>query len=438
MKKISVFGLGYVGSITAACFANSGYQVTGVDINTEKVKFINAGKSPVVEPGLGTLVAKVAKDGMLCATTSCDEAVRHSDIAFICVGTPSDSNGALDLSGLKRVCQDIGRALKAENKSFTLVVRSTMLPGSMENVVVPALLAEAGEAMRSRIHVAVNPEFMREGSALKDFCQPPMTLVGCHDSETAAILHEIFHTGAVGAPFVHTEIRTAEAVKYASNAFHALKICFANEMGDICKGLGVDAQEVMRIFCMDEKLNISKAYLKPGFAFGGSCLPKDVRAILYAARHANVPLPLMDSILPANEAQIQHGIDAVLSTGKKRIGILGLSFKSDTDDLRESPLVRLVETLIGKGYKVRILDRNVSMSRLTGANRAYIEKEIPHIATLLCEDSQQLMTHAQVLVIGNNDKETRQAVERDATDQIIVDLTRETISRLPRSRVKAA
>ena len=289
------------------------------------------------------------------------------------------------------------------------------------------MLSEAGHEFRSLLRVAVNPEFMREGTALKDFANPPFTLTGSESPETAAQLKAIY--SGVDAPFVQTDIRIAETVKYVCNAYHALKVCFANEIGDACSGLGVDAQEVMRIFRMDNKLNISEAYLRPGYAFGGSCLPKDIKAFLYAAHHANVALPLLDSILPSNEAQKRHAIDAVLATGEKRIGVYGLSFKADTDDLRESPMVNLVEALIGKGCNVRILDRNVAIAKLTGANRRYIVEEIPHISMLMCDSEVALMEHAKVLVIGVDTPEARHIVETAKSDQIIIDLSR-TVSHL--------
>lgn len=427
---ISTFGLGYVGCVTAASLAEAGCQVIGVDLNPEKVKNINDGKSPIVEPGLEKLIGEMVTEGRLRATSSCQEAVDASDLAFICVGTPGDANGQLQLEALERVCREIGQALRdtlgrprdGVNRQFTVVVRSTVLPGTAEQTVLPALLSGAGEASRKWLRVASNPEFMREGTALQDFSRPPFTLAGCDDQDTATLLRSVYR--AVEAPFVQTQLRTAEAVKYVSNAYHALKICFANEIGDTCAALDVDCQEVMRIFCLDDKLNISKAYLRPGFAFGGSCLPKDIEALLYAAHHANVAVPLLDAILPSNQAQIAHGIDAVLATGKKRIGVFGLAFKPDTDDLRESPMVALVEALIGKGCDVRIYDRDVAIARLVGANRRYIVEEIPHISNLMCDQVSDLVSHAEVLVIGSADPAANQVLQSASPDQFIVDLTR--------------
>jgi GDP-mannose 6-dehydrogenase len=353
--------------------------------------------------------------------------VEQSDVAFICVGTPGDQHGQLNLDALKRVCQDIGDCLRDRDRPFTVVVRSTMLPGTLDNTVRTALMQSAGDAFAGKLRLAINPEFIREGTALKDFDAPPFTLVGCEDEETATLLRKIY--ASVDAPFVHTRITTAEMVKYACNAFHALKVCFANEIGDSCDALGADAQEVMRIFRMDDKLNVSPAYLRPGFAFGGSCLPKDVKALLYAAHHADVGVPVLEAILPSNQAQIQRGIDAVLATGKKRIGMLGLAFKPDTDDLRESPLVTLVEALIGKGFDMKILDRNVSLARLTGANRQYINEEIPHISSLMCESPEELAEHADVLVIGTDGADAEALCALARPDQVIVDLTRTARSR---------
>lgn len=426
---ISIFGLGYVGCVSAACLADSGCEVIGVDLNAEKVGMINEGKSPIVEPGLEKLINKVVMDGRLRATSSCQEAVDASELAFICVGTPGDQNGQLQLEALERVCREIGQARKGKKGRFTVVVRSTVLPGTVEETVLPALLSGAGEASSEWLRVASNPEFMREGIALEDFAHPAFTLVGCDDEETATLMRSVY--AGVDAPFVHTEVRTAEIVKYVSNTFHALKICFANEIGDTCAALGVDAQEVMRIFCLDDRLNISKVYFRPGFAFGGSCLPKDVKALLYATHHANVSVPVLNAIMPSNQGQIAQAIAAVLATGKKRIGIFGLAFKPDTDDLRDSPMVALVEALIGKGCDVRIYDRNVAIARLVGANRRFIVEEIPHISNLMCEQVSDLVSHAEVLVIGSTDPEAKLVFESASPDQIIIDLERGALKLKP-------
>ena len=427
--RVSVFGLGYVGCVTAACLAKAGHAVVGVDVNAEKVAMINTATSPIVEPGLPELLREVVGAGRLRATTSSDQAVAGSDVSLICVGTPSRANGRIDIDAVVRTGQSIGHAVGKRAEPHTVVLRSTVLPGTAEQHLVPALLAGAGG--RATTRVAVNPEFMREGSSLNDFARPPMTLVGCGDPATAAVLRLLYET--VQAPFVHTSIRTAEMAKYASNAYHALKVCFANEVADVCAALGADGNEVMRVFAMDRKLNVSEAYLRPGFAFGGSCLPKDVRALLYAARVADVSTPLLGSILPSNEGQVRRGVDLVLASRRQRIGVVGLSFKAGTDDLRESPMVGLVETLIGKGCDVRILDRNVATARLVGANRRYIEEEIPHIASLMCPSAEVLLAHAEVIVIGNACEDAAEVLAAARPEHVTIDLTRGHATR-PTSR----
>ena len=420
--RISVFGLGYVGCVTAACLARAGHEVTGVDVNPEKTAIINDGKSPVVETGLGDLVSEVVRERRLRATVSADWAVKHTDLAMICVGTPSGPNGQIDTSALERVAQDIGRAVERRTQLFTIVLRSTVLPGTTETVLVQILRDCLGDEFENKIALAVNPEFMREGTSIADFEHPPMTLIGCADEATADRLRMLYRQ--VDAPLVRTSIRVAEMMKYVSNAFHALKICFANEIGDLCESMGVDAHELTRTFLMDHKLNVSEAYLRPGFAFGGSCLPKDLRALTYAARKSDIDVPLLSSIAPSNEHQIRRGIDAVLATRRKRVGVVGLAFKSGTDDLRESPMVTLVETLIGKGCAIRIFDRNVRLAALVGANRAYIEKEIPHISSLMCDDLATLLAEADVVVIGGEGEDAVRALAQCRPDQTIIDLTR--------------
>jgi GDP-mannose 6-dehydrogenase len=348
--------------------------------------------------------------------------VAASDLALVCVGTPSRPNGQLDLDAVVRVARAIGHGLRRRSDPFTVVLRSTVLPGTTERVLIPNLLEGAGPHCRCRLGVAVNPEFMREGSSLADFARPPLTLVGSADPAAASLVRSIY--AGVDGPFVHTSFRTAEMVKYVANAFHALKVCFANEIGDVCAAFGADAQEVMQTFLLDHKLSVSAAYLRPGFAFGGSCLPKDVRALLHGARGLDVLPPLLGSILPSNEAQLRQAVDAVLATRRRRVGVVGLSFKEGTDDLRESPLVSLVEALIGKGCDVRVLDRRVSLARLVGANRRYIEEQIPHIASLMCEDVEALLAHAEVVVIGKLGEETSAALAGVGSHQLVVDLTR--------------
>jgi GDP-mannose 6-dehydrogenase len=420
--NVTVFGLGYVGCVTAACLARGGHHVVGVDLNADKVGLINDGKSPIVEPGLGELIASSRASGRLRSTDDPVDALKEADVALICVGTPSLPHGRPDVEAIDHVGQEIGRSIGKRDQALTVVLRSTVLPGTMERVLEPALRAGLGEPLAGRIRLAVNPEFMREGSSLADFDEPPMILAGVSDPAAASVVRTLYH--GVRAPFVQTSIRTAELVKFAANAYHGLKVCFANEIGDLAQALGADGNEVMKVFAMDRKLNVSAAYLRPGFAFGGSCLPKDLRALVWAARAHDVDVPVLRSVLPSNEAQIQGAIDRVLQLRKKRVAIAGLAFKPDTDDLRESPVVTLVEALIGKGCRVRILDRNVSMARLTGANRRYIEGEIPHIASLLCESVEELVADADVLVLGSASEDAAQALAGAGPDCSIVDLTR--------------
>src|SRR5438309_4233017 len=329
--RVSVFGLGYVGAVTAACLAGAGHQVVGVDVNPEKVAMVNAGASPVVEPGLGELLAEVVSAGRLRATDSSEEAVGETELALICVGTPGHANGRPDARALEQVGQEIGRAILRRGGAYTIVLRSTVLPGTTEDVVVPGLRQGVGRPLDGTVQIAVNPEFMREGSSLRDFVEPPFILVGSADQATGAVVRSLYD--GVLAPFVQTAVRTAEMVKYVSNAFHALKVCFANEIGDVCAAVGVDPHEVLRVFLMDRKLNVSEAYLRPGFAFGGSCLPKDLRALLYAGREADLSLPLLSAILPSNEGQIRRAVGAVLGTRKRRVGLVGLAFRPVTADL---------------------------------------------------------------------------------------------------------
>jgi GDP-mannose 6-dehydrogenase len=434
--RVSVFGVGYVGSVTAACLARAGHDVTAVDVSPQKVEMINAGTSPVVEHGLGPLLAEVVAAGRLSATTSGGQAIRRSDLALVCVGTPGRANGRLDVDAVAAVGREIGRALRGRRRPYTVVLRSTVLPGTTQEVLLPSLRAGLAPTEGPPLRMVFNPEFMREGSSLEDFARPPLTLVGCADAEGASLLRALY--AGVEAPFVHCPIRTAEMVKYVSNAFHALKVCFTNEIADVCDALGADAQQVMEIFRQDRKLSLSDAYLRPGFAFGGSCLPKDVRALLYGARGADVMPPLLGAILPSNDAQIRRGVDAVLATGRRRVGLVGLSFKDGTDDLRESPLVTLVESLIGKGLDLRVLDRNVSLARLVGANRRYIEEQVPHIASLMCDDLDSLLAHADVLVIGNAGEDAVQAWLRADPRQAVVDLTRGMVRERAAARMQAS
>src|SRR2546421_5008593 len=420
--KLSVFGLGYVGCVSAACFAKEGHEVMGVDVNPLKVEIINSGKSPIVESGIGELIDEMVKEGRLRATTDSAEAVKTSEISLVCVGTPSNTNGSLDLKYIKRVCQEIGAALESKRERHTVVMRSTMLPGTIESVVIPTIEVYSGKKAWRDFNVAVNPEFLREGTSLKDFYAPPFTLIGAETEEAGMLVRRLY--AGVDAPCFVTSVKAAEMVKYACNSFHALKVTFANEIGNVCKGLGIDSHEVMNVFCQDTKLNLSSYYLKPGFAFGGSCLPKDLRAIIYKAKELDVDVPLLASTLQSNRQQIERAVEMVLSTGRKRIGVLGFSFKAGTDDLRESPMVALIETLIGKGMQLAIYDRDVNLARLFGANKEYIEREIPHVSQLMRENIEEVLEHAEVLIIGNKAEEFREVATKFRSDQTLIDLVR--------------
>jgi GDP-mannose 6-dehydrogenase len=420
--NVSVFGLGYVGSVSAASFAADGHTVIGVDVNPDKVASLNEGRSPIVEKGLDELIRAGAANGSLRATPSTEEAVRASDLSLLCVGTPSRKNGSLDLTYLERVCEQIGTALKQKDAYHVVVVRSTVLPGTTHELVIPTLERASGKQYGTGFGVTVNPEFLREGTAIQDFRHPPLTLVGHNYKSDAAPTAALY--GRVEAPLVNTSIRTAEMIKYASNTWHALKVCFANEIGNLCKRVGIDSHDVMDIFCRDEKLNLSSYYMKPGFAFGGSCLPKDVRALQYRAKEVDLQMPVIQAILGSNQLQIQHALEQVTESGRKRVGLLGFSFKAGTDDLRESPIVILAEALLGKGYDLRIYDRNVSIARLVGANKEYINTQIPHLSSLLCESIDDVLDHAEVIVVGNAAPEFSDALKRTRPDQVVVDLVR--------------
>ena len=430
--KISIFGLGYIGSVTGASFAAAGHEVIGVDANPDKVALVNAGRSPVIEPGLEELLGHAVASGTLRATTDPKEAVRGSELSLICVGTPSQRNGSLNLEYLERVTQQIGEALADADHYHVVVVRSTVLPGTTHGMVIPTLERTSGRTYGEDFGVSVNPEFLREGTALKDFQKPPLTLVGHNHAMDATQTVGLY--AAMDAPLIDTTIRVAEMVKYTSNVWHALKVCFANEIGNLCKRLDVDSHELMDIFCTDKTLNISPYYLKPGFAFGGSCLPKDVRAMQYRAKELDVEMPVLSSILPSNRLQIERAFDEVLDTGKKRVGMLGFSFKAGTDDLRESPIVTLAEMLIGKGLSLRIYDKNVSLARLVGANKQYIEQQIAHLSSLMVGSIDELLTQSDVIVVGNQSPEFVEAIARVRPDQIVIDLVRLP---LPESQVPA-
>src|SRR6185312_2921904 len=419
--KISVMGLGYVGAVSAGCLAKEGHEVIGVDPQQAKVDLINGGRTPIIEKDIGEMIEQAVRDGRLRATSDVHEAVRHTDLSLICVGTPSLGNGHIDLKYVRRVCEQIGAALK-NHPGHTVVVRSTMLPGTMKGTVIPALEQASGLKAGEDFGLAINPEFLREGTAVYDYFHPPKTVIGEVGKGAAEVLAKLY--GHLPGPQIRTDYETAEMVKYADNTWHALKVAFANEIGNICKGLDIDSHKLMDIFCQDTKLNLSPYYLKPGFAFGGSCLPKDVRALSYKAKLMDVKVPSIDAILPSNDKQSERGIQAVIDKGNRKIGVLGFSFKAGTDDLRESPMVELVERLIGKGYDLRIYDSNVRMAAIHGANREYILNHIPHISKLMVASIDEVMEHAGTIVIGNGSPEFREIPRRLRDDQLIVDLVR--------------
>ena len=420
--KISIFGLGYVGAVSAGCLATDGHEVIGVDPNRTKVDLINQGTTPIIEKDIGEMISKTVKDGTLRATTDVRDAVLNSDMSLICVGTPSQLNGNLDLSHVRKVCEQIGEAIKEKNSFHVVVARSTMLPGSMRAVVIPSLEAASGKKAGVDFGVCNNPEFLREGTAVYDYYHPPKTVIGETDERAGEMLVKLYEK--MDAPMVRTDVETAEMVKYTDNTWHAVKVAFANEIGNICKAVGIDGHKVMEIFCQDTKLNLSPYYMKPGFAFGGSCLPKDVRALTYKARSLDLELPLLDSILPSNRKQVEKGVKMIVDKGNRKIGILGFSFKAGTDDLRESPLVDVIETLLGKGYELKLYDKNVNLAALTGANQDYILNHIPHISKLMVNSMEEVLAFADTIVIGNGAAEFKQAPGLLKDGQSIVDLVR--------------
>lgn len=420
--RISVFGLGYVGTVSAACLASDGHDIVGVDKNPTKVALINNGQSPIIEADVDILISAAHEADRLEATNDADRAVAATNVSLVCVGTPSASNGDLRLDFVRHVCREIGKALARKPDYHTVVIRSTILPGTMRALVIPALEAASGKVLDEDFGVCFNPEFLREGSAVKDYYAPPKTVIGESNRRAGDLLVGLY--AGIDAPLFRTRIETAEMVKYVDNTWHALKVGFANEVGAVAKALGIDSHEVMDIFVADTKLNLSPYYLKPGFAFGGSCLPKDVRALRYRARTLDVDVPILDAILPSNATHTQRGVDLVIAQGKKKVGILGFSFKAGTDDLRESPIVELIERLIGKGYDLAIYDHNVNLARLTGANRDYILGVIPHISDLMHEDIDSVLKHAEIIVIGNSDTRFGAIRERLRPDQRVIDLVR--------------
>jgi GDP-mannose 6-dehydrogenase len=419
--RVSVFGLGYVGCVSAACLAQRGHQVIGVDVNPAKVDLVAGGVAPVVEERIGELTAEVVASGALRATTDTAAAVAQTEVSLVCVGTPSAANGSLSTTYLERVAEEIGAALATKDTWHTVVFRSTMLPGTCTSLLIPILEKSSGKTAGVDFGVAVNPEFLREGSSVKDFFDPPKTVIGQTDPVAGDAVAGLYD-GLPGEVF-RVAIEVAEMTKYADNSYHALKAAFANEIGSVCRALGVDSHQLTEIFLADRKLNVSPAYLRPGFAFGGSCLPKDVRGLVYAARRADVAVPLLSHVLPSNEDHLRRAVELVMATGKRRIGLFGLSFKPGTDDLRESPLVELAERLVGKGYDLRIYDANVSLSRLIGANRDYIEARLPHLGELLRAEVTEVLEHAEVCVVGCVEPTVTEALAA-AGDRTIIDLVR--------------
>jgi GDP-mannose 6-dehydrogenase len=418
--KIAVFGMGYVGVVSAGCLARDGHEVVGVDPNDVKTRLVNEGKSPIIEPGLDRLIAEGVATKRLRAIADAESAVASADLMLVCVGTPGHANGSLDLSYVRRTCEQIGAALSRSDEYKVVVMRSTMLPGSMEKVVVPTLEAASRKRAGRDFGVCINPEFLREGTAIYDYDHPPKTVVGSTDDRAAQTVRDVYKH--LDAPMLLTDLPTAEMVKYADNSWHALKVTFANEMGRLCKAMNVDSRNLMKLFCEGKKLNVSTAYLGPGFAFGGSCLPKDVRAVTYQGRLLDVNTPVLSAILASNRVHIDHALDMILATGSRRVGLLGLSFKEGTDDMRESPIVTLTERLIGKGIDLRIFDRNVKLASLFGANRDYILNHVPHIGKLLVTEPEEVFDHADVIVVATGEKDFGEIAARLGTGKQIIDL----------------
>ena len=425
--QISVLGLGYVGTVVAGCLARAGHEVIGIDAEPRKVELVNAGKSPIIEKEIDQVIAQQVEAGRLSATTEVAVAIQQSDVILVCVGTPSRSNGDIELRHVRRVCEQVGAALRVHPGAPVVVVRSTLLPGTMRELVIPTLEASSGRHAGTDFGVCVNPEFLREGTAVHDYLNPPKTVIGELTRASGDVLASLY--AGIPAPLIRTDIETAEMVKYADNAWHALKVGFANEIGNLCKALQMDSHRVMEIFCQDTKLNLSSCYLRPGFAFGGSCLPKDLRALLHKAKSLDVSLPILAAVLPSNELQIERALQTVIDHGNRKVGILGFSFKAGSDDLRNSPVVELTERLLGKGFELRIYDGAVRLASIHGANRDYILHRIPHISGLMVSSIDEVLEHADTIVIGNAAPEFRDIPRRLGLRQTLIDLVRVSESR---------
>ncbi len=418
--KISVFGIGYVGAVSCGCLAKAGHEIVGVDVAPDKVATLAAGKSPIVEDEIDTLIAEGVRQGKLRATTDVTAAVHETDVSFISVGTPSGRDGSVSMHAVDAVVATIGAALRDKPGVHTVVMRSTVPPGTAEDRVIPALEQHSGKKHGEGFRYYSNPEFLREGSSVKDFHAPPYTLIGAAPGDDGAVVRQIY--AGIGGEVYVAPFKVAESVKMLANAYHAVKLAFANEGGAILAALGVDARAAYKLFCEDKILNISSAYLTPGFAFGGSCLPKDMRSLLALADHAHVPAPFLKNVLPSNQAVIERAYEAIERHGRQRVALFGLAFKQGTDDLRESPFVVLAEKLLGKGFELCIFDRFVQVARLTGSNRAYIGREIPHLERLLAAEPAEALQGAKLVVVGHVAKADRPALLSRLDGHTVLDL----------------
>ncbi len=422
--NVSIFGLGYVGAVSAGCLSSDGHYVVGVDKNHVKVEMIENGQSPIIEPELAGLIKQGRLSGKLTATEDVQKAIQETEVSLVCVGTPCYKNGSLNIEYISRVCEEIGNALATKREYHVVVIRSTILPGTMLDVVVPTLEKCSGKKAGQEFGVCNNPEFLREGTAVNDYFNPPKTVIGQNDSKSGGMVAQLYQ--GIDAPLFITDMQTAEMVKYADNSWHALKVAFANEIGTISKAKGIDSHVLMGIFCEDRKLNISSTYLKPGFAFGGSCLPKDVNALVYLGKTLDIELPLLSSIMPSNRAQINRAIRLIEDVGNKKVSFLGISFKDDTDDLRESPTVALIEYLIGKGYDLRLYDRCVNLAKILGANKEYILNTIPHISNLMVPTIEEVLNHGETVVVSSRSTDYLTPLAERNNGQYILDLVRLT------------